>query len=64
MRAADIVKPEHLYIATVFIKQPGYTGNMDLTVSASNHFEARQLMKRLYNVPDARIGSIRKVTRG
>lgn len=64
MRAADIVKPEHLYVATVFVQQPGYTGNMDLTVSAKNHFEARQLMKRLYNVPDSRIGSIRLMKRG
>ena len=47
MRASDIVKPEHLYVATVFVKQPGYTGNLDLTVSAKNHFEARQLMKRM-----------------
>jgi hypothetical protein len=63
MRASDIVKPEHLYVATVFVKQPGYTGNLDITVSAKNHFEARQLMKRMYNVPDARIGSIRQLKR-
>ena len=47
-----------------FVQQPGYTGNMDFTVSAQTHFEARQLMKKMYNIPDYRIGSLRLVKRG
>lgn len=61
MKVADVIKPHKLYVATVFVKQPGYTGNMDLTVTAQNHFMARELMKRLYNVDAAKIGSIREV---
>jgi len=64
MRASEVVKPYHLYAATVFVKQPGYTGNMDFTVTAQTHFEARQLMKKMYNIPDYRIGSLRLVKRG
>ena len=64
MRASEVSSPYHLYVATVFVKQPGYIGNMDFTVSAQNHFEARQLMKRMYSIPDYRIGSLRLVKTG
>ena len=64
MRSSEISKPYHLYAATVFVQQPGYTGNMEFTVSAQTHFEARQLMKRMYNIPDHRIGSLRMVKTG
>ena len=34
------------------------------TVSAQTHFEARQLMKKMYSIPDYRIGSLRLVKSG
>ena len=64
MRASEVAKPYHLYAVTVFVKQPGYTGNMEFTVTAQTHFEARRLMNRMYNIPDYRIGSLRMVKTG
>lgn len=61
MKVADVVKPYKVYIARVFVKNPTYTGNMDVTVTAQNLFMARQLMKRQYGITDSVIGSIREM---
>ena len=61
MKVADVVKPYKDYIARVFVKHPGYTGNMDVTVTAQNLFMARQLMKRQYGITDAVIGTIKEM---
>jgi hypothetical protein len=61
MRVKEIVKPYKLYTARVFVKQPGYTGNMDVSVSAQTIFMARQLMKKMYGISDNVIGSIKEV---
>lgn len=61
MKVADIVKPYKMYIARVFVRQPGYTGNMDVTVTAPNLFMARQLMKRQYGITDSVIGTIKEL---
>jgi len=61
MKVEDVVKPYKVYTARVFVKQPGYTGNMDVTVTAQNLFMARQLMKRQYGITDNVIGSIREI---
>lgn len=61
MRVSDVVQPHKVYTARVFVRQPGYTGNMDVTVTAQNLFMARQLMKRQYGITDSVIGSIREL---
>jgi hypothetical protein len=61
MKVEDVVKPYKVYTARVFVKQPVYTGNMDVTVTAQNLFMARQLMKRQYGITDNVIGSIREI---
>lgn len=61
MRLGEITKSHKLYAARVFVKQPGYQGNMDVTVSAPDFFMARQMIKRLYNVPDYTIGNLREL---
>lgn len=61
MKVADVVQPYKMYIARVHVKQPGYTGNMDVTVTAQNLFMARQLMKRQYGITDSVIGSIKEM---
>lgn len=61
MKVSDIVKPFKMYIARILVKQPGYSGNMEVTVTAPNLFMARQLIKRQYNVTDSVINSIREM---
>jgi hypothetical protein len=61
MKVADVVQPYKVYIARVFVKQPGYTGNMDVTVTAQNLFMAKQLMKQQYGITDAVIGTIKEL---
>lgn len=61
MRVSEVTKPYKVYIARVFVKMPTYTGNMDVTVTAQNLFQARQLMKKQYGVTDNVIGSIREM---
>jgi len=61
MKVSDVVTPYKLYTARVLVKQPGYTGNMDVTVTAQNLFMARQLMKKMYGITDNVIGSIKEV---
>jgi hypothetical protein len=61
MRVSDIIKSHKLYGARVFVKQPGYQGHMDVTVSAPDFYVARQLIKRLYNVPEYKISNLREI---
>jgi len=67
MRASEIVESlsknintavaARLWTAPVQIRQPGYTGRIDVTVTAPNMQLARQLMKAQYGVQDWQIGS-------
>lgn len=50
-----------LWVASVRIKQPNYTGYIDVTATAPNIQLARTLMKAQYGVQDWEIGSIREV---
>jgi hypothetical protein len=50
-----------LWTAPVQIRQPGYTGRIDVTVTAPSMQLARQLMKAQYGVKDWQIGSTREV---
>ena len=50
-----------LWTASVRIQHPNYVGNIDVTVTANNSTQARQLMKAQYGVKDWHIGSIRQV---
>jgi hypothetical protein len=50
-----------LWTAPVRIRQPGYTGRIDVTVTASSMQMARQLMKAQYGVQDWQIGSTTEV---
>jgi hypothetical protein len=50
-----------LWAAPVKIKQPKYTGYIDVTVTAPNIQLARTLMKAQYGVQDWQIGSIKEV---
>lgn len=61
MKVADIVKTHKLYAARIFVKQPGYQGSMEVSVSAPDFHVARQLIKRLYNVKDYVISNLREI---
>jgi hypothetical protein len=71
MRASEIVESRSknintavaakLWTAPVQIKQPGYTGRIDVTVTAPNMQLARVLMKAQYGVQDWQIGSTTEV---
>lgn len=61
MKVADIVKNHKLWVAPVRIQQPNYVGTIDVSVSAPNIVQARQLIKALYHIPDHHIGSIREL---
>ncbi len=50
-----------LWTAPVRISQPGYTGYIDVTVTAPNMQLARQLMRAQYGVQDWHIGSTKEV---
>jgi len=50
-----------LWTAPVRIKQPNYVGYIDVTVTAPNMIQARQLIKSQYGVPDWHIGSTKEV---
>lgn len=50
-----------LWTASVRIQHPQYAGRIDVTVTANNANQARQLMKAQYGVEDWHIGSIRQV---
>jgi hypothetical protein len=50
-----------LWTAPVHIKQPTYTGYIDVTVTAPNAHTARQLIKAQYGIPDWKVGSVKEV---
>jgi hypothetical protein len=50
-----------LWTAPIRIQQPNYTGYIDVTVTAANQQQARQLMKAQYSVADWHIGSVKEV---
>ena len=50
-----------LWSASVKITQPHYVGYIDVTVTAANAQQARQLMQAQYGVPLWQIGSVREV---
>jgi hypothetical protein len=45
----------------VRIKQPDYVGSIEVTVTATNQQQARQLMRAQYGVPDWHVGSVKEV---
>lgn len=61
MRAKEIYPKYKLWTAPVQIKQPNYTGRIDVTVTAPNMTVARQLMKAQYGVQDWQVGSTKEV---
>jgi hypothetical protein len=61
MRAKDIYPKYKLWTASVRIKQPDYTGYIDVTVTAPNMVDARKLMRAQYGVPDWQVGSVREL---
>lgn len=61
MKAKDIYPKYKLWTAPVHIKQPTYTGYIDVTVTAPDAHTARQLMKAQYGVPDWKVGSVKEV---
>jgi hypothetical protein len=60
MRANEITNYK-LWTASVQIKQSNYVGRIDVTVTAANAQQARQLMKAQYGVPDWQVGSVKEV---
>lgn len=61
MRAKDIYPKYKLWTAAVIIKQPGYSGRIDVTVTAPSMQLARQLIKAQYGIKDWQIGSTKQV---
>jgi hypothetical protein len=61
MKAKEIYPKYKLWTAPVRIKQPTYTGYIDVTVTAPDAVVARQLMKAQYGVPDWQVGSVKEV---
>jgi hypothetical protein len=61
MKAKEIYPKYKLWTAPVQIKQPGYVGYIDVTVTAANMQDARRLMKAQYGVEDWHIGSTKEV---
>jgi preprotein translocase subunit SecB len=51
----------NLWKAQVQIKQPNYTGRIEVTVTAPNAQDARILMKAQYGVENWQIGSVQQV---
>jgi len=61
VRAQEIYPKYKLWTAPVQIKQPGYVGSIDVTVTAANMQDARRLMKAQYGVEDWHIGSTKEL---
>lgn len=63
MKAKEILPKTKglLWTAPVRIQHPNYVGTIDVTVTANNAVQARQLMKAQYQVHDWHIGSIKQV---
>jgi hypothetical protein len=60
VKASEITNYK-LWTAPVQIKQPNYVGRIDVTVTAANAQQARQLMKAQYGVSDWQVGSVKEV---
>ncbi len=58
MRAKELTG--HRWTSTITIKNPNYTGRVEVSVYAHNQAEARQLLKAQYKIEDHHIGSIRR----
>jgi hypothetical protein len=58
MRARELTG--HRWISTITIKNPNYTGRVEVSVYAHNQSEARQILKAQYSIEDHHIGSIKK----
>ena len=61
MKVKDVYPKYKLWTAPVRIKQPDYTGFIEVTVTAANMQDARKLMRAQYGVPDWHIGSVKEV---
>ena len=61
MKAREIYPKYKLWTAPVRIKQPDYTGYIEVTVTAANMVDARKLMRAQYGVPDWQVGSVKEV---
>jgi len=61
MKAKEVYPKYKLWTAPVRIKQPDYTGYIDVTVTAANMVDARKLMRAQYGVPDWHVGSVKEV---
>lgn len=61
MKAREIYPKYKLWSAPVRIKQPDYTGYIEVTVTAANMVDARKLMRAQYGVPDWQVGSVKEV---
>jgi hypothetical protein len=69
MRAQEIIEAKkqntavaaRLWTAPVQIRQPNYVGQIDVTVTAQNAQQARQLMRAQYGVELWQIGSVKEV---
>lgn len=61
MKAKEIYPKYKLWSAPVRIKQRDYVGSIEVTVTATNQQQARQLMRAQYGVPDWHVGSVKEV---
>ena len=61
MKAKEIYPKYKLWSASVRIQQPNYVGSIEVTVTATNQQQARQLMRAQYGVPDWHVGSVKEV---
>jgi len=61
MKAREIYPKYKLWSAPVRIQQPNYVGSIEVTVTATNQQQARQLMRAQYGVPDWHVGSVKEV---
>ena len=61
MKAKEIYSKYKLWSAPVRIQQPNYVGSIEVTVTATNQQQARQLMRAQYGVPDWHVGSVKEV---
>jgi hypothetical protein len=58
MRAKELGR---LWVATIRIKNPQYTGYVDVQAWAPNANVARQIIKNQYNIQDLHISNIKEV---
>ena len=63
MKAREILPKSKglLWTASVRIQHPNYVGRIDVTVTANNANQARQLMKAQYGVEDWHISGVKQV---